>query len=163
MSKLKATFAITLALVVGLFSGLLVPAIANDDKPTNYVNLTSDYITDLNLQPALDTAEYDVAYTVLSESGVATKDGHKHIRFMGYSDHMFATDTLFTITDPKTESVLVFISLPNDEPTLALTGLIGNESELLSANVIECDDTRKLTGAENGQIDPCIIDNVIYF
>lgn len=154
MIKLKSALAFTLALVVGLFTGLAVPAMSQ--PTTNYTNLTSDYVTDLNISPAYDTTEYESAYSTLSKVGQPEGIDAQHIRFMGYSDHAFTTDMMFTVLDPDIESNLVFISLPDSTPVLMLTDLPGDEAELIEYNIIECQE-------DTGQIDPCIRGNALFF
>lgn len=154
MTLLKSIFAFTLALVLGLSLGLVIPA--KSQPSTNYTNLTQGYVQDLNISPAYDPEEYASAYDALSKVGQPEGIDAQHIRFMGYSDHAFTTDMLFTVQDPVTESHLVFISLPDETPVLMLSGLSGDEADLLRANIIECD-------SDQSQIDPCIRGNAIFF
>lgn len=154
MLKLKAVFVLSVSLVIGLFSGLVIPALAQPS--TNYTNLTQGYVQDLNISPAYAPEEYETAYKSLSKVGQPEGIDAQHIRFMGYSDHSFTTDMLFTVQDPDTESHLVFISLADSTPVLMLTGLAGDEADLLRANIIECE-------SDLSQIDPCIRGNAIFF
>lgn len=154
MTLLKSVFAFTLALALGLSLGLVIPAKAQPS--TNYTNLTQGYVQDLNIAPALTSDEYTTAYVSLSKVGQPEGINAQHIRFVGYSDHAFTTDMLFTVQDPDTESNLVFISMPDDNPTLVLDGLPGDEADLITANIIECDSDLE-------QIDPCIRGNALFF
>lgn len=154
MTLLKSVFAFTLALVLGLSLGLVIPAMTEPD--TNYTNLSQDYVQDLNIDPAFDPQEYADAYDSLAIVGQPEGINAQHIRFMGYTDHQFTTDLLFTIQDPATESYLVFISLADSTPALKLTDLNGDEADLLRANIYECE-------SDLAQINPCIRGNAIFF
>lgn len=154
MTLLKSVFAFTVALVLGLSLGLVIPAKAQ--PTTNYTNLTKGYVQDLNIDPAFDPEEYADAYDSLALVGQPEGINAQHIRFMGYTDHQFTTDLLFTIQDPATESYLVFISLADSTPALNLTDLNGDEADLLRANIYECE-------SDLTQVNPCVRGNAIFF